>query len=151
MRFDYINPFVDSAENVLKSFIGTNIIKSSITLKDSLTASGISITIFLSGVVEGRVVLDIEPNLAKRIAGLINGIEFDRLDHLAIDTICEISNIIIGKAVTLLNNKGFKFRPSPPSFFIGEKTYHGLESLCIILSTPWGDIRIQASIRDKIY
>lgn len=149
MRFDYINPFVDSVQNVLQGIIRSDIKRSSITLNDSLSARGISVTIFLAGSIEGRVVLDIEPKFAKKIAAFLNGIEFDRIDHLAIDTICEITNIIIGKAITSLNNKGFRFKPSPPCFFIGEKTYHGLESLCINLSTEWGEIRIQAAIRER--
>jgi chemotaxis protein CheX len=149
MRFDYINPFVDTARDVLNGFIDSDIKKSSIILKDSLTASGISVTIFLTGSVEGRVILDIEPLLARKIAGYMNGMEFEKLNTLAIDTICELTNIIIGKAITSLNNKGFRFRPSPPSFFIGAKTYYGLESLCISLSTEWGDIRIQAAIQEK--
>lgn len=149
MRFEYINPFVDSAQGVLKGLIPSFIERRPVTLNDTISTNGISATVFLAGSVEGLVVLDLEPRLAKKIAGFMNGIEFDRINHLAIDTICEITNIIIGKAVTLLNNKGFRFRPSPPYFFIGEKTYHGFESLCISLSTEWGDIKIQASIHER--
>ena len=129
MRCDYINPFVDSAQAVLKNFIPTAVEKGSFSLKDSFTAEGVSATVFLSGNVEGRVLLDMEPQLARKIAGRMNDMEFDHLDHLALDTICELTNIIIGKAVTLLNNKGFRFKTSPPCFFIGKKQLCGLESL----------------------
>ncbi len=149
MRADYINPFVDSAENVIESLIPSNTKRSALTLKDCISANGISATIFLAGNVEGRVVLDLDPTVAKKIAGALNGIEINEMDHLAIDTICEIANIIIGKAVTSLNNKGFKFKSSPPSFFIGEKTFYGLESLCISLHTRWGEVTIQAAIKDR--
>ncbi len=147
MRLEYINSFVDSAQNVMESVIPTVIKRGAITLQDSLSSHGISATIFLVGSVDGRIVIDLEPAVAKKIAGLMNHLEFERVDHLVLDTICELSNIIIGKAVTSLNNKGFRFRPSPPCYFMGEKTYHGLEAVCIPLSTDWGDIRIQAAIK----
>lgn len=149
MRYDYIQSFADSVHCVLENFIPADIRTGAITLKDSLTADGISATVFLDGSAEGRVLLDLEPQLAKKIAGKMNDMEFDSLDRLAVDTICELTNIIIGKAVTLLNNQGFRFKTSPPCFFIGKKTYHGIESMCISLNTEWGDISIQASIKEK--
>jgi CheY-specific phosphatase CheX len=148
MRYEYINSFVDSAQTVMESIMPSDIRRGGITLQDSLLARGISATIFLVGGVDGRVVLDLEPPVARKIAGLMNNAEFDHVDHLVLDTICELTNIIIGKAVTSLNNMGFRFRPSPPCFFVGTKEYHGLESLCISLATEWGEMRIQAAIRD---
>ena len=149
MRLEYISPFIVSARDVLNFFVHSYIKSSLIVLKDSLSVSGISITTFLSGGVEGRVVLDIEPLLAKKLANIINGTRFNRIDYLTIDTICEITNIIIGKAITLLNDRGFSVRLSTPFFYIGEKTYNDLESLCINLTTKWGDIRIQANIQER--
>ena len=138
MRLEYINSFVDSAQNVMESVVPTVINRGAITLMDSLSARDISATIFLVGGVDGRIVLDLEPPVARKIAGFMNNVEFERIDHLVLDTICELTNIIIGKAVTSLNDKGFRFRPSPPCFFMGKKTYHGLEAVCICLSTDWG-------------
>ena len=149
MRVDYINPFVDAAYIILKGFIPHDIRHGTIGLTDSLAAKGLSATIFLTGKVEGRVVLDLDQQLAKRIAGAMNGITFEQLDHLAIDTICELTNIIIGKAITTLNDEGYGFRTSPPCFFIGEKICHGLETVCIPLMTKWGDIRIQTAIKER--
>jgi len=145
VRLEYINSFVDSAQNVMESVVPTVINRGGITLMDSLSARGISATIFLVGGVEGRIVLDLEPPIAE----FMNSVEFERVDHLVLDTICELTNIIIGNAVTSLNNKGFRFRPSPPCFFMGKKTYHGLEAACICLFTDWGDMRIQAAIKEN--
>jgi CheY-specific phosphatase CheX len=149
MRLEYIGSFADSAQLILEDCIHTPIRKGPIRLQDSFSATGISATVFMAGGVEGQMVLDLEPGLARKIAGIMNGTEFSRLDHLAIDTICELANMIIGKAVTLLNNKGFKFRTSPPCFFVGEKTCTGLESMCVSLSTEWGDAKIHTAIKDK--
>lgn len=149
MRQEYINPFVDSAQNVLEGILPSSIRRSSLLLNDSLSATGLSATIFLAGAVEGRVVLDLEPAVAKKIAETMNGVTFEGMNALAIDTICELTNIIIGKAVTTLNKKGFQFRSSTPSYFIGEKTFYGLESLCITLQTVWGEIKIQTALKDK--
>ncbi len=149
MRLEYISPFIVSARDVLNFFMHSNIKSSLIVLKDSLSVSGISVTTFLSGGVEGKVVLEIDPLFAKKLAGIINGTRLNRIDHLTIDTICEITNIIIGKAITSLNNRGLSFQSSTPFFYIGERTYHDLESLCINLTTKWGDIKIQACIQER--
>jgi CheY-specific phosphatase CheX len=148
MRYEYINSFVDSAQTVMESIVPFDVRRGGITLQNSLSANGISATIFLVGGVDGRIVLDLEPPVAKKIAGFMNDVEFERVDHLVLDTICELTNIIIGKAVTSLNNMGFRFRPSPPCFFVGKKVYYGLVALCICLSTEWGDVRIYAAIRE---
>ena len=149
MRFDYINSFADSAQQVIAAVVPTEINRGSITLMDSISADGVSATIFLVGKVDGRIVLDLEPTTAKKIAGIMNDKEFIALDHLVIDTICELTNMIIGKAVTALNNRGFQFRPSPPCFFIGSKKISNIEALCIRLTTGWGDMRIQAAVTEK--
>lgn len=149
MRIEYVSPFADSAKNVLEGFITSEIKSGAVTLVDSLIVNGVSATVFLAGGVEGRMAIDFEPELAKKVAGIMNGIEFERLDHLAIDTICELTNIIIGKAVTTLNNRGFRFKTSPPCFFIGEKIYHGIESMCISLSMEWGEIKVMAAMKEK--
>ncbi|MHB8882398.1 MAG: chemotaxis protein CheX [Thermodesulfovibrionales bacterium] len=149
MRLDYISSFVDSAQNVMEGILPTAITRGEITLMDSLSIRDISATIFLVGGVDGRVVLDLEKPAAKRIAGFMNNAEFDSIDHLVLDTICELNNIIIGKAITSLNDKGYRFKPSPPCFFIGEKRYFGLEAVCINLTTDWGSMRIQAAITER--
>ncbi len=148
MRYDYISSFVDSAQKVMQSYMPIEIRQGKVTLKDSIVAQGISATIFLVGCVDGRVVLDVEPLAARKIAGHMNGRAFDQLEHLVLDTICEITNIIIGNAITSLNNKGFHFRPSPPCFFIGKKIYPGIETLCISLTSDWGDMNIQVAVRE---
>lgn len=149
MRLEYINSFVDSTQTVMENFVPTGITRGTITLKDTLSVQDISATIFLVGGIDGRIALDLDRPVAKKIAGLMNNVEFSSIDHVVIDTICELTNIIIGKAVTSLNNKGFRFKPSPPCFFMGNKTYHGLEAMCISLSTEWGNVRIQAAIAEK--
>jgi CheY-specific phosphatase CheX len=149
VRYEYIDSFVDSAQTVMEGVISTAVTRGRITLEDSLSARGISATVFLVGSVDGRVVLDLEPPVARKIAAAMNNEECERVDHIVLDTICELTNIIIGKAITALNNKGFRFRPSPPCFFVGEKVYFGLEALSISLVTEWGDLCIKAAIRDR--
>jgi CheY-specific phosphatase CheX len=149
MRFDYVDAFVDAARDVIEAIVPTSLDEKPPTLHEFLVSSGISATVQLSGAVEGCVMLDIEPEVAKQIASLMNGMEFDKLDDLAIDTICELSNIIVGKAITTLNNRGFKFRTSPPCFFNGKKMYP-LESMTIGLSTRWGDVSIKVAVKERV-
>ena len=147
MRLEYIGPFADSAHDVLEIYI-PNIEKGDINLEESLATTGLSATITLKGSADGRTVIDLEPELAKKIAGAMNGMEFEQLDDLAIDTICELTNIIIGRAITTLNNRGFKLKTSTPAFFIGKKVLHGAESVCISLKTEFGDVKIMLALED---
>jgi len=149
VRLEYINSFADAAQSIMEGVLPTAVKRKGISLKDSLSVQDISATIFMVGGIDGRIALDMERPVATKIAGFMNNAEFKGVDSLVLDTICELTNIIIGKAVTSLNNRGFRFKPSPPYFFIGPKTYHGLEAVCICLATDWGDIRVQAAIREK--
>ncbi len=66
MRLEYIRSFADSAQNVMQSVMPSAVSQGAVTLKDSLSAHGISATIFLVGGVEGRVVLDLDPRWPPR-------------------------------------------------------------------------------------
>ena len=143
----YVDAFADATRDIIETLMPVTVDRKGSSKHKFLVAEGISAMIHLSGSMDGCVILDIEQDVAKSIAGFMNGCKFEKLDDLAIDTICELTNIIVGRAVTNLNNVGQKFKSSPPCFFRGKKTYP-FENTSISLGTSWGDVCIKVALRE---
>jgi chemotaxis protein CheX len=47
--------------------------------------------------------------------------EFETFNSLAKSTIAELANIIVGKAITILNDNGYHFKTTPPVLLEGGK------------------------------
>jgi len=121
MRVEYINPFVESAFNVLKEVMNTDIKRGEIYLKPtSMSIMGVAALVGLAGDVEGRVLFDMTKETALQVAGAMNMEEFTVLDELAKATIQELANMITAQAVTKLHDIGFKFDLTPPALFTGD-------------------------------
>jgi len=121
MRVEYINPFSESAWNILKEVGVTNLKRGELYLKNtSMTIMGVAALVGLAGDVEGRVLFDMTKETALLIAGAMNGDTFTQLDELAKATIQELANMITAQAVTKLHGLGFKFDLTPPALFTGD-------------------------------
>jgi chemotaxis protein CheX len=122
MRVEYINPFVESAYNVLKEVLNSDVIKrGEIYLKpSSMSIMGVAALVGLAGDVEGRVLFDMTKETSLFVAGKMNGENFTVLDDLGKATIQELANMITAQAVTKLHDLGFKFDLTPPALFTGD-------------------------------
>jgi len=121
MRVEYINPFVESAFNVLKEVLNAEVKRGEIYLKPtSMKIMGVAALVGLAGDVEGRVLFDMSRETALYVAGAMNGEEFTNLDELGKATIQELANMITAQAVTKLHDLGFKFDLTPPALFTGD-------------------------------
>ena len=153
MRVEYINPFVESAFNVLKEVLDTDITRGELYLKaTSMPVLGVAAIIGLTGDVEGRVLLDMSLETAMLIASKMNAEEFESFDALARATIAELANMITGQAVTKLHDLGFHFDLSPPSLITGENmvvTDSGVEALIVPLQLAQGKIEINVAVRER--
>lgn len=122
MRVEYINPFVESALNILREVLGgIEVKRGNLYLKSSsMSIMGVAALVGLAGDVEGRVLFDMTKKSALYIAGLMNGEEFTVLDEMVKATITELANMITAQAVTRLHDLGFKFDLTPPALFTGD-------------------------------
>lgn len=90
--------------------------------KTSLSSQGIAVIIGITGKRHGRIIIDTNFEVAKKISELIN--EETGIDkQLIIDTIAEFANIVCGHTITLINNsnKEMNLMLTPPSVFLGSK------------------------------
>ena len=158
MRVEYINPFVESAFNVLKEVLNAEVKRGEIYLKPtSMSIMGVAALVGLAGDVEGRVLFDMRKDSALYIAGAMNGETFTHLDELAKATIQELANMITAQAVTKLHELGFKFDLTPPALFTGDNmevsTNLGEVEALIVpmeLGGTNGKLEVNVAIRERI-
>ena len=151
MRFEYIDPFVESARATLSKVIQRPVEKGELRLETSpIPNQGVATIIGITGKVEGRVIFEMDQPTALRLAETMNGTVFETLTPLAMDTISELANMMIGGAVSVLNNQGFEFSVTPPTIFTGMELRSSdinLETLVIPLTTPHGNVSVNVALR----
>jgi len=153
MRVEYINPFVESAFNVLKEVLNCDVRRGELFLKStSMPVMGVAALVGLAGDVEGRVLFDMSKDTALKVASVMNGEQLPSLDDLAKATITELANMITAQAVTKLHDLGFQFDLTPPAIFTGdnmEVTSSDVEALIVPMETTYGKIEINVAIRER--
>jgi len=158
MRVEYINPFVESAFNVLKEVLQSDVKRGDLFLKStSMQIQGVAALVGLAGDVEGRVLFDMTKSTALAVASGMNGEEMKVLDDMVKATITELANMITAQAVTKLHDLGFKFDLTPPALFTGDNMEISNNLEVEALNVPMeigpagkdGKIEINVVIRDR--
>ncbi|MBN2874017.1 MAG: chemotaxis protein CheX [Spirochaetales bacterium] len=153
MRVEYINPFVESAFNVMREVLQCDVKRGELYLKStSMPVMGVAAIVGLAGDVEGRVLFDMDKPTALKIASTMNGEDLASLDDLAKATITELANMITAQAVTKLHELGFRFDLTPPAIFTGENmevSNQDVEALIVPMETPQGKVEINVAVRER--
>ena len=157
MRVEYINPFVESAYNILKEMLKSDVKRGELYLKSTaMPVLGVAAIVGLAGDVEGRVLFDMQRDTAIRVASaMLEAMEMEpitTLNDMARATINELANMITGQAVTKLHELGFKFDLTPPALLSGENmeiSDTGVEALIVPMEVPQGRIEINVAIRER--
>jgi len=150
MRMELIQPFINAADAVFaESLQGpTNIMDLSMD-EDAYRRKGIAALIAIKGDIEGRVILDLSPEVAMKVATILAGSEVEASDQVVRETVCELANMVIGNSVTLLNDQGFRFKVFPPEIHMDEKGLAGsadTEALVICIETTCGNIYLNIAM-----
>lgn len=155
MKADYVNPFVKSAIMVLEQYIpNIEIERGDLDVVEPPYQSlGAATYLGITGDLDGRVIYDMSRDTAKKVAGTMNGEEFDELNDMVRSTIQEVGNMVTGNASTNLQQSveaSASFDISPPSMIVGEETEISDQVnnnlLQIPLHTNLGDIIINIII-----
>lgn len=154
MRVEYINPFVETAFNILQEVLGGEVKRGDLYLKSSSQpVMGVAALVGLAGDVEGRVLFDMTMETAMNIASTMNMEKLENWDELAKATITELANLITAQAVTKLHELGFKFDLTPPALFTGDKmeiSDHEVEALIVPMITEQGKVEVNVAIREHM-
>lgn len=108
MDIKYINPFVESIDNVFQMMLDATLHR--LTLKSANgngAGSQVTSLIGISGQVQGVVVLRFPPATALNIAGRMLGQEIDEINAEVVDAVSELVNMVAGSAKA-------KFNTDPP-------------------------------------
>jgi chemotaxis protein CheX len=151
MKMDLIQPFIGSLDAVLAEMMGAPATIADVTMEEEgYRRKGLAAVVVFKGQIEGRVVMDVDPGVATKVAGNLAGGEVDASEPMVPESVCELANMVIGNAVTQLNDRGSQFKVSPPSLLTEEQSAKlGRDSEATILSfkTAAGEVRLNISMR----
>jgi chemotaxis protein CheX len=151
MRFEYIEPFVNSTMRVLGGVIRSDVERGEISLTPGgAPAEDLAIAVRLFGDSDGNVVLHMNPATAANICARLTGSEAEAGTPLGMDSLSELANMIAGNAVSALNDEGFDFNLSPPRVVPrGNASGRdaGLEAFRIPLTTDCGEVTIHVTLK----
>jgi len=108
MRMELIQPFINAADAVFAESLQapTKIVDLEMD-EESYRRKGVAALIAIKGDIEGRVILDLSPEVAIKVASQLAGTEVEASEQVVRETVCEMANMVIGNSVTLLNDQGF--------------------------------------------
>ena len=150
MRMELIQPFINAADAVFaESLQAPTKIQDLSMDEDTYRRKGVAALIAIKGDIEGRVILDLSPEVALKVASQLAGTEVMASEQVVRETVCEMANMVIGNSVTLLNDQGFHFKVFPPEIHMDETGLAGsadTEALVICIETPCGNVYVNIAM-----
>ena len=155
MRLDLIQPFINAADAVLAQSLACSTRVSTVSMEEQVyRRRGIAAIVTMKGDIEGRIVFDLDPATAVRVASTLAGSPVPESDCMVHETICELANQVIGNAITSLNDQGFHFRIQPPEVHTGDVglgSSEDTEALVMCFDTPSGSVFMNIALRFPKY
>ena len=150
MRMELIQPFINAADAVFAESLQAPTKISDVSMDEqAYRRKGIAAHTVFKGEIEGRVVLDLAPDVAIKVASQLAGSAVPESEQVARETVLEIANMIIGNSVTLLNDQGFHFKVFPPEIHFDDEGLSGssdTEAMVISIETPCGPAYLNISM-----
>ena len=151
MRMELIQPFIGSLDAVLAEMMKTPAKIVDLTMEEEgYRRKGMAALVRFQGEIEGRIVLDMEPSAAAQVAGFLAGGEVDPSESIVPEAVSELANMVIGNAVTQLNDRGFQFKVHPPEALSEEqceKAGQDSEATILCFETPRGNVYLNIAMK----
>src|SRR5689334_6505407 len=110
MKMELIQPFINAADAVFAEALQGPTSIGDLAMDEGVyRRKGIAALIAIKGDIEGRIILDLAPEVALKVAAILTGVDVVESEQAARETVCELANMVIGNSVTLLNDQGYKF------------------------------------------
>lgn len=150
MKMDLIQPFIGSLDTVLAEMMKAPATIADLAMEeDGYRRKGVAAVVTFKGQIEGRIVLDMDPQAAAKVASCLAGTEVDAAEPIVSEAVCELANMVIGNAVTQLNDRGFQFKVYPPSLLTEEqcaKAGQDSEATVLCFETPHGNVHLNIAM-----
>jgi chemotaxis protein CheX len=151
MKMELIQPFINAADAVLSQTLACSLSVSDISMgEEAYQRHATAALVEISGDIEGRVILDVEDSAAMKVACHSAGMEMESDPEIIREAVAELANLVIGNAVTTLNDQGFSFRVHPPVEHIARTGFRGsedMEALVMDFSSPAGSVFMNVAMR----
>ncbi len=151
MRMELIQPFINAADAVLAETLQSPTRIGDVTMdEEAYRRKGVASLVTIKGDIEGRIIFDIDPPTAAKVASYLAGAPVAESEEVARETVCELANMVIGSAVTALNDQGFRFKIQPPVVHLealGEKSSEDQEALVMSFDTGNGNVFMNIAMR----
>src|SRR2546430_16955210 len=110
MKMELIQPFINAADAVLSQGLqGTTRVANLTMEAEAYRRKGVAGLVALTGDIEGRIILDLDPKTAVRVASHYAGGELPESEGLVPETVFQLANQGVGKAISALTAQGFHF------------------------------------------
>ena len=150
MRMELIQPFINAADAVFAESLQAPTKIADLSMdENTYRRKGVAALVTIKGDIEGRVILDLAPEVAMRVANQLAGAELPESEQVICETVCELANMVIGNSVTLLNDQGFRFKVFPPEIHMNEEGLAGsvdTEAMVLCIETPCGEVYINIAM-----
>ncbi len=122
MKAEYINPFVQASQNVIREIAGLHPTLGQIYVKDiPYKGDNVVVLIGLTGEIQGSVVIALKKTLACKIAShMMGGMPVPELDEIAKSAIAELCNMILGNTANIFYENKVSIDITPPTVLTGE-------------------------------
>ena len=151
MRMELIQPFINAADAVLAETLQSRTRIGQVSMdEEAYRRKGVASLVTIKGDIEGRIIFDIDTPTATKVASYLAEAPVPVSEEVAQETVCELANMVIGSAITALNDQGFHFKVAPPVAHLdtlGEKSSEDQEALVMCFDTDSGNIFMNISMR----
>ncbi len=157
MKTELYSPFIISTKEIISQMTGIEVeVNDALNSEgDEIISKGVSSIIAFAGKIKGRLLLDVENELAIIFGKTLTEQNYTSCkEFMVLASVSEINNIIAGRAITELNNKySLDLRLSPPIVFTGKDTVISiprLSSISVNCSTIYGGLKINIAFERSV-
>src|SRR5437763_16690137 len=105
MKMELIQPFINAADAVLAEGLQCSTTVGSLNMEEeAYRRKGVAALIWVTGDIEGRVILDLDTQTSVRVASKFGGSHLPESDTLVRYSVCGLALRVTGKAITVLND-----------------------------------------------
>lgn len=151
MNIEYINPFIEASQAVLRQIASLESKLGKVYLKTApYKSEEIIIMVGLTGKIRGQAIFSMSKEFGAKVAScMMMGMQVAEFDEMSKSAISELANMIMGNAATLLYNRGISIDITPPSLLTGENieiTHNKMKTICIPLLIGEDKIELDISM-----
>jgi chemotaxis protein CheX len=129
MKQTIANAFVDSTIGIVQDITGFSFTAGQPSPKSQLDpGENVMILIGITGNIRGNAIVNMTSAAALQIAGaMMMDPELSEIDEMAQSALCELCNMVVGNAVTVLSQSDIVMDITPPTVLTGQNIHYRVD------------------------